>query len=288
MTGTLRSVIFALTGLVRWETGNILLKLFILRNKRLEQDQLFDRSWTFVQRFRWLLSGRQLYRNRFQMNWKSFALISLVREVKRHHPSFAPAIITKNRHILTEPANQGSPIVVATIHTGTETSLNRMFEQLGVKSSVIAASGGSEQRRSALLGLKGKADFIQRSNDSFLMARRKMKDGKAICCCADFTIREAGTLYHDRYMAPGLFEFAKRAKAKVIYALPLVSDSGQIIINLSAPGIWEENSTAEELAHDFILFISTITSEKCNWKVGSPQRPGSQQLYRRYCIARPA
>jgi hypothetical protein len=290
VSGTLSSVISALAGLVRWNIGNILLKLFILRNRKLEQEQLFKRSWTFVQRFHWLFSGRQLYRNRFQRDWKSFVLSALVSEVTQRHPSFVPEVITKNRHVLTEPAKLGSPIVLATIHTGVETSLNRMFEELGVKSSVLAASKGSPQRLSALFGLKGTVDLIGRSSDSFLIARRKMKDGKAICCCADFTMREAGTLYHNHYMAPGLFDFAKWAKARVIYAVPLVSELGEIIINLSAPGISEENSTAEELAQDFILFNSTITKEKYNWNIRSWSSllPGSPKQYKKYCIARHA
>jgi hypothetical protein len=290
VSGTLNGLISALIGLARWKIGNALLKFFILRNRKSGKDKLFERGWMFVQRFHWFFSGRQLYRNRFQKNWRGFALIALVSAVKRYDASFAPKIVTKNHHLLTEPVKRDSPIVVATIHTGTETSLNRMFEELDMESAVIAASKSSPQRLSGLFGLKGTVDLINRSSDAFLIARRKMKDGKAICCCADFTIREAGTLYHDHYMATGLFDFAKRARARVIYAVSTVSEAGEIIINLAKPGIKEENSTAEELAHDFIVFISALTNENQVWRIGSwtPKTPDSPRQYSKYWIARVA
>lgn len=178
--------------------------------------------------------------------------------------------------------------MVATIHTGTEACLNRMFEELGLGSVVIAASRIGTQRKAALFGLKGTVDIVGRSSDTFLIARRKMKDSKVICCCADFTVREIGTLYHDHFMATGLFDFAKLAKATIVYAIPTLSDTGEIIINLSDPGIDARSSTVEELARDFIRFISAVTKENRMWKIGAwtPKTPGSPPKYSKYWIAR--
>ncbi len=288
MTGTLKGLISALIGHARWKIGGLLLKLFILRNRKAEQEQLFTQGWKFVHRFQWLFLGRQLYQNRFQKNWESFAFTELVRAVKKHNPLFVPKVITKNRELLAEPAKRGSPIMVATIHTGTEACLNRMFEELGMESAVIAASKIATQNKAALFGLKGTVDVIGRTSDTFLIARRKIKDGKVICCCADFTAREVGTLYHDRFLATGLFDFAKLAKAAIVYAIPTLSETGEITINLSQPGIDSKNSTVEELAQDFIRFVSVVTKENRVWKIGSwtPKMPGSPPKYSKYWIAR--
>lgn len=286
----MNSAISAFFGLLRWKLGRFLLGLFILRNKRAEQEQLFTRAWTFVHRLKWLFIGRQLYRNRFQTNWKNLMFIELVGAVKQHNPSFVPKLIIKNHQLLTDLVAQSSSIIVATIHTGTETSLNRMLEELGIKSSVIAASKNRPQRNSALIGLKGTVDIIARSGDTLLIARQKMREGMTICCCADFTIREIGTLYHDLYMATGLFDFAKWAGARIIYAIPTLSGTGEIIINLSKPNIDENNSTSAGLALDFIQFISTATKEKQTWKIGSwPLKTSySHRQYSRYWINRAA
>jgi hypothetical protein len=82
-------------------------------------------------------------------------------------------------------------------------------------------------------------------------------------------VRRSGTLYHDRYVAEGLFAFAVKSRARIVYALPNVTDQGEVVITVAAPTISETGSSPHDLATDFIRFIAGVQEERPDWSVGS-------------------
>jgi hypothetical protein len=262
------SAAIAILGALRYKLGTHLLKLFILLNSKKSAPMLFVSGWTFIWATRWLFKGKEDYGNRYRISWRNFAYMQLLSGVKKIDPSFVPPLRVMTDDVLTRLVGQGHLLVIATIHARLVSSLNKMLEDLGIASSIIAIS--EETRRvSKLFGLKGMVDIIPLDNDSLLVARQKLKAGRLVCCCADFTVRRSGTLYHDRYIAEGLFAFAVKSRARVVYALPNVTDRGEVVITVAPPTISETGSSPHDLATDFIRFIGGVQEERPDWSVGS-------------------
>jgi hypothetical protein len=265
---TLIGMADALAGALRYKIGLSLLRLFIVMNRKKPAPELFRSGWKFIWATRWFFKGKEAYGNRYRINWRNFAYMRLLEQVKARDLSFVPELERVNHRALTALAASGRPIVMVAIHARLISCLNKMLEDLGIASSVVAISDETN-RVSKLFGLKGEVDIIPLDADSMLLARQRLKMGRLVCCCADFTVRRPGTLYHDRYIADGMFAFAQKCHASLIYAVAGITDAGEARIVVAEPAVSENGCSSVELAADFIRFIESATDSPPGWKIGS-------------------
>jgi hypothetical protein len=279
------SALNALAGALRYKFGALLLRLFVGMNGKTAAPELFVSGWKFIWALRWLFRGKENYGNRYRISWRNFAYMQLLVKVKQRDPAFVPPLRIFGSELLTQLAEQKQPVLIVTIHARLISCLNKMLEDLGITSSVIAISDDT-LRVSKLFGLMGDVDIIPLNSDSLVIAHRKLKAGRLVCCCADFTVRRNGTLYHDRYIAESLFAFAAKARARVVYAVVNITEHGEVTINIAAPSIAETHAAPGELAMDFARFIADTNRQPPDWKVGSwalrASSPAKQ--YDNFCI----
>jgi len=257
----------AIAGALRYKLGQLLLTVLVRRKRNLPAEERFQSAWQFIQRYRWLFRGRELSSNRYGIDWKNFAFMRLLRLVGAGQGRFVPGIRVVNDAALTELVESKARVVVVTIHSRVETVMNRVFEERDIPYSVIAVAT-APQRASEMLGLKGTVDLIPLGDDSLLIARKKLTDGRVLCTCADFTVRAPATLYHDNYIAVGLFEFARKCRARLVYAFTKVNEDGNVEISMARPTLDEEQASPVALAGDFVDFIRAISPDGRDWTVG--------------------
>jgi hypothetical protein len=191
----------------------------------------------------------------------------LLELVDRGGQRFTPGLHVLNDAALMDLVAEDAPTIVVAMHSRIEYVLNRILEERGIEYSVIAISSAA-QRASELLGLKGRIDLVPLSSDTLLLARKKLREGKIVATSVDFTVREPGTLYHDKYVAESLFEFASERGAQLLYAHTSVSEDGNVVVRLSRPRIDEAQSSPRALANDFVDFVAALAAEPPHWKVG--------------------
>jgi len=228
---------------------------------------LFASGWKFIWALRWFFKGKEDYGNRYWISWRNFAYMLLLSGVKRIDPSFVPPLCVINGEALRKLADD-RPVILVTMHARLVSCINKMLEDLGIASSVVAISEDT-RRVSRLFGLRGEVDIIPLDSDSLVVARQKLKAGRFVCCCADFTVRRSGTLYHDRYIAEGLFTFAAKQHASIVYAVATVTEAGEVVVAMGVPKITVATSTPRDLATDFVRFAADAREELPAWKIGS-------------------
>ncbi|MGH6794664.1 MAG: hypothetical protein ACREDD_11985 [Methylocella sp.] len=111
-------------------------------------------------------------------------------------------------------------------------------------------------------GFADEVDLLYRSQDIFLEARRKLKNGRVIVCCADYLSDRTNHGLYKQYISTAIFDFSKRIGASVSYALPHISESGRIIIEFSSRRVIENNVSSIDLAQEFISFINSNSRNK--------------------------
>lgn len=261
------SILAALIGTARYKFGQFLLNVLARHRASLPARARFELGWQFIRKFQWLFRGRDLSGNRYSSDWKNYAFMRLLAILNNGTDRFVPSIQVYNEGALLQAIEDQVGIVVVTLHSRVHTVLSRVFEERGISHSVIANSL-AVQVFSELLGLRGKVDLVRLGDSSLLVARKKLRAGRLIWTCADFTVREPGTLYHDIYVADGLFEFAKNCGARLVYAVSNVSEDGIVEVFLSRPSIDEERASPFALANDFVDFCRTASTAPADWKIG--------------------
>jgi len=253
----------------------------------LPAEERFQSGWHFILRYRWLFRARMSSGNRYGIDWKNFAFMRLLGLVDAGQGRFVPGIRVVNDAALAGLAEKNTRIVVVTIHSRVDTVMNRVFEERGIPYSNIAIAT-APQRFSKLLGLKGTVDLIPLGNDSLLIARKKLMDGRQLCTCADFTVRAPATLYHDKYVAVGLFEFARKCRAQLVYAFTKVTEDGTVEISMARPTLDEEHASPNALAGYFVDFIRAISPDGRDWKIGpwTLRTASRRKQHDNFCIMR--
>jgi hypothetical protein len=132
-------------------------------------------------------------------------------------------------------------------------------------------------------------DIIPQSSDSFLIARKKLKDGILVTTCVDFSLRESGTFYHDVYIATEFFGFAKSCRAAVVYAVSMVSEDARVVTIFARPKIDEATATPQMLAADYVAFLQTVLPQQEDWKVASwgLKTASTERQFDNLCVRRP-
>lgn len=263
------AILAAIAGVVRAGLGQALLKLYMRRHRRLTGRDQFDLGWDFIRRFRWLFRGREHSGNRFQAAWQNIAFVKLLILINARENTVTPPIIIHGQTALTDAAGADGPVIVVTIHTRLVGALTKVFEDLKIPFAVIVSAGNQRGPR-LVYGVNQPQDQILTGRDTLLVARKKMTAGQLIYGCVDFTARVRGTLYHHNYVAEGLFAFARKTNATLVYAITNVNAGGVLQTTFARPQIAVPDASAAQLAEDFVRFVKTQPATPNDLQIRNP------------------
>ncbi|KAB2310420.1 hypothetical protein F8A87_08745 [Betaproteobacteria bacterium SCN2] len=209
--------------------------------------------------------GAAMMRNRFSFPWQDMLFLRLLEEMQRAGLACRPKLKLANAGLL-DSAKESQPMIVVTVHSPVDASLNRAFEECGLDWTLLAA-GESAASKARLLGLQSELDLLIRSSDTLLLMRRKLRDGKLVCANIDDARRRPGSLYCDVFVSPAMFQLAIGIKARVVYAFTRVTDAGEIEASFGKPAVDAAACSAEDYARDFIAWMRDAQNDRRKWQV---------------------
>lgn len=244
--------VLALFAYVRFQVGILWLRRFIRKKRGNDPEAIFREAWLKLTRLDLLFRGVAMFRNRFSYDWKDIVFLRLLEEMKRQDITYHPKLQLANAECLQSLPSQ--PKIVVTVHSPVDAILNRVFEEYGISWTLLAAGEGAACK-AKLLGLGSSLDLVTRSNDTLLLLRRKLREGRLVCANIDDAQRRPKSLFCDIFVSPAMFQLAISAKANVLYAYAKVNVDGVIEVKFGNPSIDVENCTAHGYASDFVAWL---------------------------------
>jgi hypothetical protein len=233
-------------------------RIFISGNK--DPETQFAILWKFGINYGCLFKFRQYYSNPFQVPWKNVLFRRALEIVTAKYPNYKPKTHVRGGELIAALVHSKENVVVVTIHNIISVSIIRVLKDFGVEAVLIA--GGGKQQIVEIMGCDFKLNIIFPSKYAFIQARRNLRQGKWIVCCADY--ESNGELL----MSTGIFDFARKMEAQIIFAVAQVSNNGEIDIACGRTHIGKALSSNES-AKEFIAFIDSVLMVKKKWKVCS-------------------
>ncbi|MDQ6869124.1 MAG: hypothetical protein M3178_12265 [Pseudomonadota bacterium] len=250
------------------KAGKLLLKLLLGVRVHLSMgaspEDLFSDLWNFCRHYKFLFALGEYFPNRFHIPLQNFVFKNILEVVRTKYPAYKPNIRVRTSESISTLFNIEEKIIVVTVHTAISSIIIEILQELGIKSSFVMAD--ASHRQVGVLGYN-KIDVILRSQDVFLIARRKLKEGRVICCCVD-----ERSIYNQLYVGIGIFDFAKIIDAKIIFFIPQISDEGEVFIYLAAINNTMEKLSSIDLAQDFVSFINATSEKKKTFEISSWRR----------------
>jgi len=249
-----------------WLLFRQLLEVRVRSSMRASPEDLFSDLWNLCRHYKWLLALREYFPNQFAVPLQNMVFKNVIEVVRARYPAYKPKIMVRTGDsISTLFNNKEEKIIVVTIHTGISSIIVEILQELGIKSSFMMMF--AHNSRVELLGYNSKIDVILLSQDVFLIVRRKLKEGRVICCCADAISKDK-----QLYVATGIFDFVKTIDAKIIYFIPQISGEGEVCIDFAAINNIRQKLSSIDLAQDFVSFINGALEKKKFLKVSSWRR----------------
>jgi lysophospholipid acyltransferase (LPLAT)-like uncharacterized protein len=243
------------------KAGGLLLKVRICISRNKDPDTQLAILWAFGTKCVWLFKFRQYYSNPFHINWKTVLFRRALEIVKAKHPNYKPKIHVRGGEIIADFINSKAKVVVVTIHSFISISIIRALKEFGKEAVLIAVS--DEQQIAEIMGCDFKLNIIKRSKYALLQARQKLRQGNWIVCCAD-----APGAGGELLMVTGIFDFARKMEAQIIFAVAQVSSNGEIDIACGRTHVSEALSSSES-AKEFITFLDSVLTIKKKWRICS-------------------
>jgi hypothetical protein len=194
--------------------------------------------------------------------WHNFLFLRILNIVHETYPAFTPKINVHSATALNDVFRLHRPVVLVTVHNIVSPGIVLALEERGVRAAMIVREYPGQLLDALQCGAA--IEVIYQSKQALLQARQKLRNGACIVCCADESVD--GQLW----MRPGIFEFARKMEAQVIFGAAQVSRTGEIDITLE-PAPPEDNSP-EAMAEDFIQFRDGTLIFKKTWKIGGADR----------------
>lgn len=242
--------------------GGLVLKTRVWLSRSNDPQTEFATLWRFANNIRWFFAFRQHLANPFQVPWHNFLFLRIINIVQDKYPSFTPTVNIHSDGSVWAMCNPHRPVVLITVHNAISPSIILALEERGVRASMIVYQYPAQLLDTLRCGAE--IDVIYRSKQTFLQARQKLRDGSCIVCCADESVD--GQLW----MRPGIFEFARRMEAQVLFGAAQVSRTGEIDITIEQAHSRDKSS--EAMAEDFIEFLNAVLISKKTWKIGGADR----------------
>jgi len=234
-------------------------RLWLRLNRCSDPQSEFATLWQFGNNIRWLFAIRLHLKNPFQVPWQNFLFLRVLNIVKETYPSFAPTINIHSATVLGELFGKHDPVVLVTIHSAISPAIVLALEESNLSASMIVQRYPEQLLET--LKSDNRIDVIYKSNRALLLARQKLRNGTWIVCCADESVD--GQLW----MRTEIFEFARKMKARILFASAQVSRKGEIdLVIRQAPAA---DRSLEATAEKFIEFLDDTLPVKKTWKIGS-------------------
>lgn len=257
--------ICAAGGFIRFEIGVLLLRNLIGRHRNDSPDALFDRAWRWALRFGFLFRGAALFRNGFGYPWKDILFLRLLEEMQGFGVAYMPRLRLLKRELLLQAADS-PPLILVTVHSPVDAILNRVFEECGIRWTLLAARERAAQR-ARLLGLRTEVDIVERSSNTLLVLRQKLREGKLVAADVDYARRRRNSLYCDVFMSPAMFRLAAAVNAKVLYAKTRVNGDGLVEVEFGSPAVAANECTARDHAVDFMDWLRENQGDRRPWRI---------------------
>ncbi len=220
-------------------------------------EQKFQRLWRVAKKHPFVLRAGPPGAEVFPQDPRNYIYLDLFQAFDRLNIDFAPRVTPVNERPFLGLLATKAPLMLLAPHSEIATSLNPLLERLSVDWAVISSSD-EVKRRSKWLGMKGTVATIPDSSDCLLIARQGMRQGKVIFCCPDFPLYDQKTGRFHAVISPVAFDFARRAGAKLIYGMPVLTDDGGIDYHFSDPRNAMDHASAEALVADFLDYIGAF------------------------------
>ena len=248
--------------------GGLLLEAYISISGTNDPETEFAILWTFGVNCGWLFRLRLLYYpNHFQLHWKTILFYRALEKVKAKYPNYKPKIHVRGGEQIADLLNANEQVVVITIHNLISvSSIIRVLKEFLIETVLIAVR--DPQKKAEVMGCDFMLDTISRSKYAFLQARRSLRQGKWIVCCADNPPGKEDAVNSELLMLTEIFEFAIKTEAAIIFAVAQVSHNGEI--DLAFGQIHNNKAlSSNESANQFITFLDSVLTVKKKWKVSS-------------------
>jgi len=232
--------------------------------------------WSFTKKypalFRLRISLEICVRQDFPQNSQNIIYLDILRMLSRMNIEFYAPILPINEAPFLNLVRDKLPWVLVGLHSEISTSFNPLAERLGVDWAVITSSPEVPER-SRWFGMKRAIVTIPDSDACLLIARQQMRQGKAIYCSPDFFFGERRpSRPREYFVSSGIFEFARRTNAKLIYVMPVLTESGSIYYQFSDPRTANEFVSVREMVVDFLEYMKLFPDVHKEWKIANPPK----------------
>lgn len=235
---------------------------FLLRNLHKPPDVIFRGAWRIIDG----ATSKRLVKERFGVPLRHVRHYRLRQAIKQIFPKYSPAVIV-DREIMQFV--QGGPSVIASIHARTEFAMCAALDRAGLQCVIITANP-VKPAEIQNYDLSAPPQNILRERDVFVQARAALRGGKVVICDVDFIVDK--DLPSARVcISTSLFEFARKAKAKLLFGYTQVSADGEMncILEAAPPN----SASAEEDARRFIAFLERVQGGPSDLTIGNWARP---------------
>ena len=259
--------------------SNLCVFVIIWSSFNAPSDYRFQKAWRFVKKYPALLRPRISLeisiRQEFPQNSQNIVYLDILRMLNRLKIDFNAPILPVNEEPFLDLARHKRPLVIVGLHSDISTSFNPLAERLGVEWAVITSLPEAPER-SKWFGLKGMLATIPDSDACFLIARQEMRHGKAIFCCPDFFGERHPSRPREYFISSGIFEFARRTDATLIYVMPVLTESGSILYHFSDPRTAKDFVSVQAIIAEFIEYMKSFPEVHKEWKIAKPSEVAVQ------------
>jgi len=248
----------------RARAGGILFKIRLAISGDMDAESQFTTLWKFGTNYRWLFRLREYYSNPYQFPWETFLFIRILAIVNADYANYKPKIKLIGDEIIAQLISARERVILVTIHSFVGLCILSILRDFGIQTTLVAYS---DQRRDLeLLACATAVDFIPPTEKILLCAREKLKQGRWLVCSVDYP-RDWSGLSRELLIGTAIFDFAGKLQAKVVFAAPQVTKTGEISVTFSRKQL---SMSPNESAKELITFLNSVLIRKKKWKIRSP------------------
>lgn len=270
--------LLAIFGMLRFEIGMVSFRIWFFRAASGKPVDFQD-AWNFVLRNSWFFKGRTFFGNRFQSNWKQFAVYYLARIFRKKGWSFQLDIGVEGKDVLGEFITADRPLIILAPHTRLSDFVDGLVASKGTPFYVLASSANAS-KSGQFWGFEGKQKVIVTSQYSLLEARSVLRQGFTIVANPDFTERQPRSLYQNRFVSEGLFRLAKSTGSSLLFSDTKLTEECKVVCHFEEPQVNISTSEPHEVVADFIRFC--IENEPLNAGLQPEPHPKNYPRIRLY------
>jgi hypothetical protein len=207
---------------------------------------IFESCWQFLLKDTISMSLFPYFKNSFQLNYKEFMLLFLIRKLHQSNINYVPSVGLVQQDSLLDIANSKGSAFILSVHNGFAFS-GKVVSDLGLKGATISSDPlilNTFDRS----GIKRDNDVNVIKDDKYCLAhlRGSISNGEIICCNVDY----AGPDGKCVYVSPALFECAVKFNVPLYFAKSTVSEDGTVSVGL-------KRSDYKYSVADFMSFINS-------------------------------